>query len=159
MNFIEKNTKKVALILGLITAFTAVTTVYAASNSDGWQNGAYMVNGAPKTEWHFEEEGGIYYLNEEGRPVTGWRTISNATYYFNAESKRLSGKCVIDGYRYTFQKNGKLLIGWQEDNTRYYTQYGVEVTGKQTVTHSPCRTKGGTENKEDARDQTVTAHL
>ena len=53
MNFIEKNTKKVALILGLITAFTAVTTVYAASNSDGWHNGAYMVNGEAKTEWHF----------------------------------------------------------------------------------------------------------
>ena len=56
-----------------------------------------MVNGEAKTEWHFEEEGGIYYLNEEGRPVTGWKTISNATYYYNAEGKRVSGECVIDG--------------------------------------------------------------
>lgn len=133
MNFIEKNTKKVALILGLITAFTAVTTVYAASNSDGWHDGVYMVNGEVKTQWHFEEEGGIYYLNEEGRPVTGWNTISESTYYFNAEGKRVSGECVIDGYRYTFQKNGKLLIGWQEDNTCYYTQYGVKVTGRQVI--------------------------
>ncbi len=36
---------------------------------------------------------------------------------------------------------------------------GEEVTDKQTVTHSPCRTKGGTENKEGARDETITAHL
>ena len=36
---------------------------------------------------------------------------------------------------------------------------GKEVTDKQAVIHSPCRTKGGTENKEDARYQIVTAHL
>ena len=36
MNFIEKHTKKVALILCLATAGTAVTTVYAATNADGW---------------------------------------------------------------------------------------------------------------------------
>ena len=45
MNFIEKNTKKVALVLGIATALSAVTTVYAASNTDGWHDGVYMVDG------------------------------------------------------------------------------------------------------------------
>lgn len=46
MNFIEKNTKKVALVLCLATAGTAVTTVYAAQNSDGW-HGQSLQNGRP----------------------------------------------------------------------------------------------------------------
>ena len=49
MNFIEKNTKKVALVLGIATALSAVTTVYAASNTDGWHDGVYMVDGKVKT--------------------------------------------------------------------------------------------------------------
>ena len=50
MNFIEKNTKKVALVLCLATAGTAVTTVYAAQNSDGWHGSgtdSSLTNGRP----------------------------------------------------------------------------------------------------------------
>ena len=53
MNFIEKNTKKVALVLCLATAGTAVTTVYAAQNSDGWHGSGtdrvYKMEGQVKT--------------------------------------------------------------------------------------------------------------
>ncbi len=133
MNFIEKNTKKVALILGIATAVSAVTTVYAASNTDGWHNGVYLVDGKVKTSWLFEETGEVYYLNSEGAPVKGWRTIDDNTYYFNANGERVSGNVVIDGYRYTFQKNGKLLLGWQDDNTTYYNEFGVRITGKQKI--------------------------
>ena len=133
MNFIEKNTRKVALILGIATAVSAVTTVYAASNTDGWHNGVYLVDGKVKTSWLFEETGEVYYLDSDGTPVKGWRTIDNNTYYFNANGERVSGNVVINGYRYTFQKNGKLLLGWQDDNTTYYDQYGVRLTGKQKI--------------------------
>ena len=133
MNFIEKNTKKVALILGIATALSAVTTVYAASNTNGWHDGAYLVEGNIKTEWLFEETGAVYYLNDEGRPVKGWNTIEDNTYFFNANGERVSGDVVIDGHQYSFQKNGKLLLGWQDANTTYYNQYGVKVTGKQVI--------------------------
>ena len=133
MNFIEKNTKKVALVLGIATALSAVTTVYAASNTDGWHDGVYMVDGKVKTAWLFEETGAVYYLNYEGRAVTGWKTINESTYYFNANGERVSGDVVIDGHKYAFQKNGKLLLGWQDENTTYYNQYGVKVTGEQKI--------------------------
>ena len=133
MNFIEKNTKKVALILGIATALSAVTTVYAASNTDGWHDGVYLVEGHAKTEWLFEETGAVYYLNDEGRPVKGWKTIDENTYFFDANGERVSGDVVIDGHKYSFQKNGKLLLGWQDERTSYYNKFGVKVTGKQVI--------------------------
>ena len=133
MNFIERNTKKILFIIGLATCLTAITTVYAASEKDGWNNGVYYVEGQIKTEWLFEENGSVYYLNEEGRATTGWKTIENDTYYFNANGERVSGQVVIDGYQYSFQKNGRLLIGWQSNNTSYYNQYGVALVGDQEI--------------------------
>ncbi len=133
MNFIERNTKKIMLVIGLATCLTAITTVYAATEKDGWNNGVYYVDGQIKTEWLFEEDGPVYYLNEEGRATTGWKTIENDTYYFNANGERVSGQVVIDGYQYSFQANGRLLIGWQNNNTSYYNQYGVALCGDQKI--------------------------
>lgn len=87
MNFIEKHTKKVALILCLATAGTAVTTVYAATNADGWHGtGAdriYKEEGAVKTSsWLFDESGSFYLmqtgirLSANGRPSTALFTTS-----------------------------------------------------------------------------------
>ncbi len=133
MNFIERNTKKIALALFIATALTAVSTVYAASTDNGWHDGVYYVDGEVKTEWLFEEDGPIYYLDENGRAVTGWKTINDSTYYFNANGERVSGQMVIDGYQYSFQENGKLLIGWQEDHTCFYNRFGVKVIGEYEI--------------------------
>ncbi len=80
MNFIEKNTKKVALILSLATCACAVTTVYAASIlMDGIM--AYTKKTEKiKTEWLILDEG-TYYLDENGKAVTGWKEINNDTYF------------------------------------------------------------------------------
>ena len=133
MNFIEKNTKKVALILGIATALSAVTTVYAASNTDGWHDGVYLMDGKVKTEWLFEETGAVYYLNEDGRAEKGWQTIDNNTYYFDMNGERVNGDVIIDGHEYSFQKNGKLLLGWQDENTSYYNQFGTPITGTKKI--------------------------
>lgn len=138
MNFIEKNTKKVALILCLATAGTAVTTVYAAQNSDGWHgNGTdrvYKEDGQVKTSaWVFDEEGS-YFLNSEGHPITStWKEINGSLYYFDAEGHRVNGKQTIDGHEYTFQKSGVLLTGWNETRDTYYSEFGVPVTGVQNI--------------------------
>lgn len=138
MNFIEKNTKKVALILTLATAGTAVTTVYAAQNADGWHgNGAdrvYKEDGKIKTNaWQFDEEGS-YFLNAEGHPIQSqWKTIHGSIYYFDADGHRVNGKQTIDGHEYTFQKSGVLLTGWNETRSSYYSEFGVKMTGLQKI--------------------------
>lgn len=138
MNFIEKNSKKVALILCLATAGSAVTTVYAATNADGWHgSGAervYKEDGAIKTNsWLFDEEGS-YYLDADGHPITSeWKTILGSLYYFDAQGHRVNGVQVIDGHEYHFQKSGVLLRGWNEAHTSYYSDFGVKMTGLQTI--------------------------
>lgn len=138
MNFIEKNTKKVALVLCLATAGTAVTTVYAAQNSDGWHGSGtdrvYKMEGQVKTSSWVFDEAGSYYLNNEGHPITSsWKEINGSTYYFDAEGHRVNGKQVIDGHEYTFQKSGVLLTGWNEVKDTYYNEFGVAVTGVQKI--------------------------
>ena len=138
MNFIERNTKKVALILGLATAVSAVTTVYAAQNSDGWHgSGAeriYKEEGQIKVNGWVFDEAGSYYLNAEGNPVTAaWQTVNGSTYYFDKDGHRVNGKQVIDGHEYTFQKSGVLLTGWNEAKDTYYDEFGKVVTGIQSI--------------------------
>lgn len=136
MNFIEKNTRKVALILGVATAACTVTTVYAANNSQGFhttENGiVYKQDGTLKTGWLFLEDGS-YYFDAEGIMATGWQTIDESMYYFTSKGQRLDGIQVIDGHKYTFQKGGKLLTGWQDENSTYYNQYGEFLVGLQQV--------------------------
>lgn len=136
MNFIEKNTKKVALILGVATAACTVTTVYAANGVQGFHTTVsgtvYKQDSVLKTGWLFLEEG-TFYFNVDGIMQTGWQTIDDGLYYFNAEGNRLDGVQVIDGHKYTFQKGGRLLTGWQDDNTTYYDQYGEYLVGLQQI--------------------------
>ena len=138
MNFIEKNTKKVALILCLATGGTAVTTVYAATNADGWHGtGAdriYKEEGAVKTSSWLFDESGSFYLDANGHPITSeWKTINGSVYYFDAEGHRVNGKQVIDGHEYQFQKSGVLLTGWNQTKTSYYSEFGEKLNGLQTI--------------------------
>ena len=138
MNFIEKHTKKVALILCLATAGTAVTTVYAATNADGWHGtGAdriYKEEGAVKTSSWLFDESGSFYLDADGHPIIGeWKTINGSVYYFDSEGHRVNGKQVIDGHEYQFQKSGVLLTGWNQTKTSYYSEFGEKLNGLQTI--------------------------
>lgn len=138
MNFIEKNTKKVAVILGLVTAVSAISTVYATQTSDGWHgsgaNRVFRDDGKPKVNaWVYQPEG-TYYVDANGHPVISqWKTINDSVYYFDKDGKKVSGKQYIDGYAYTFQKSGVLLTGWNKEKTMYYTSYGEAVTGVQNI--------------------------
>ena len=138
MNFIEKHTKKVALILCLATAGTAVTTVYAATNADGWHGtGAdriYKEEGAVKTSSWLFDESGSFYLDADGHPIISeWKTINGSVYYFDSEGHRVNGKQVIDGHEYQFQKSGVLLTGWNQTKTSYYSEFGEKLNGLQTI--------------------------
>lgn len=133
MNFIEKNTKKVALFLCLATAGSAVTTVYAASNSTGWSDGVYIKeDGKVATGWLVTEDG-TYYCNEDGTPLLGWQEIEGETYFFNADGMKISGEQIIDGHKYTFTEKGNLMTGWDAEKTSYYNAYGEKMTGLQKI--------------------------
>lgn len=138
MNFIEKNTKKVALFVCLATAASGITTVFAAQDAAGWHGkGAdriYKVDGLAKVNaWIFESDG-TYYVDALGHPVTSeFKVIDGKTYYFNAEGKKVSGATIIGGKRYFFDKNGVLPLGWSEDKTAYYNEFGVKLTGIQEI--------------------------
>lgn len=138
MNFIEKNTKKVAVILGLATAISAISTVYAAEHTDGWHgfgaNRTFKDNGETKVNtWVYQPEG-TYYVNANGHPVIRqWMTINGSLYYFDKDGKKVSGKQYIDGYMYTFQKSGVLLTGWNNEKNMYYDVYGDFTKGVQSI--------------------------
>lgn len=138
MNFIERNTKKVALIMCLATACSAVTTVYAAQNAEGWHGSGiervYMANGEIKKDsWVFNEED-TYYVDKNGNPITSaWKDINNNRYFFNADGKKVSGVQIINGKRYFFKDNGVLPIGWSEGINTYYDEFGVKLTGTQII--------------------------
>lgn len=133
MNFIEKNTKKVALFLCLATAGSAVTTVYAASNSTGWNNGVYIKeDGKVATGWLVTEDG-TYFCNEDGSPLTGWQEIEGETYFFSAEGMKVAGEQIIDGHKYIFTEKGNLMTGWDAEHVSYYNAYGEKTTGLQKI--------------------------
>lgn len=138
MNFIERNTKKVALLVSLATVASGVTTVFAAQNADGWHGTGnekvFIADGTEKTNsWVFDENG-AYYVNASGHPITSeWKVINGSKYYFDAEGKKVSGNQIINGKRYYFQKDGVLPQGWTKDKNAYYNEYGVKLTGVQTI--------------------------
>lgn len=138
MNFIERNTKKVALIVCVATAASGVTTVLAAQSSDGWHGAGeeriYVADGITKMNTLVFDTEGTYYVDNEGHPITsGWKTINGQTYYFDKDGKKVTGTQVIEGKRYYFQKNGILPIGWSNDNLSYFNEYGEKLTGIQSI--------------------------
>ncbi|MGX8850505.1 NlpC/P60 family protein [Amedibacillus sp. YH-ame10] len=138
MNFIERNTKKVALIVCVATAASGVTTVFAAQNAEGWHGTGsqkvFIAEGKEKVNsWVFDENG-AYYVNASGHPITSaWKVINGAKYYFNADGVKVSGTQIINGKRYYFQKDGVLPQGWNKTNDSYYNEFGEKLTGVQTI--------------------------
>ena len=138
MNFIERNTKKVALVVCVATAASGVTTVFAAQDAEGWHGTGservYKVDGNIKANsWVFDKDG-TYYVDAQGHPVTStWKVIDGKKYYFDAEGKKVTETTVINGKRYFFRKDGVLPTGWNETKNMYFNEYGVKVTGIQSI--------------------------
>lgn len=53
--------------------------------------------------------GNKYYVKKDGSMTVGWLTKSNARYYFDEQGRCVTGKRTIGGQEYTFGSNGKLL--------------------------------------------------
>lgn len=112
-------------------------------------------------QWVQSESGKIFYLKEDGEPVTGlakiggkfydfndsgvmltgWRKIRDDFYFFRADPDEQGygsaaiGWNTILGKRYYFRKDGVQVLGWIQSGGKLYYQiaaFGV-VTGKQII--------------------------
>ena len=77
------------------------------------------------------ENGSVYYYNN-GKAVTGWKTVGNDTYYFEKDGKAATGWEKLDGKWYYFDTTGIMQTGWVRTGGKtYYTNTsGVMVASK-----------------------------
>ena len=84
--------------------------------------------------WHTLKDGGTCYLDEDGDPVTGWKTLDGNTYYFDPVTCSMqTGWLETDDGRYYLGSDGIRKTGWQTvDGLRYYlNDAGLMQTGWQ----------------------------
>lgn len=84
----------------------------------------------------------MYYFDEDGEMVTGWKEILSNRYHFTDKGimehdkwkKRKAGKSYLES-------DGKLAVGWSdiEDELYYFDEKGIMVTGKQKIGSSKCK--------------------
>ncbi|MBQ3105749.1 MAG: hypothetical protein IJC59_07830, partial [Lachnospiraceae bacterium] len=128
--------------------FDGKTGILQTGNEEGLfligKNTYYLgADGALRTGWIRETEGGIYYANASGVLLAGWQKISNLWYYFDRTTYRQdTGALVEDGYFATVTENGQKLTyyfvngvtiakGWQtiQGKKYYFDANGVLQTG------------------------------
>lgn len=79
---------------------------------------------SPKIEtgWSYAPQG-VYYLDGDGVPVTGWQTVDGSRRYFQPDrgGAMAVGWLELPRGRYCFDSNGVPRTGWAEiDGQRYY---------------------------------------
>ena len=74
---------------------------------------------------------GIYFYDENGKPLTGWQIIEDSRYYLGDDGQAHVGVQLIEGYHYYFLPDGAMATGWAESaGGRYYLRSnGTMVTG------------------------------
>lgn len=127
----------IALVLVFVMALTMNAFAYRWEERNGhW----YVLN--EQTGEHIkgtllDTGNGVYYLNEEGRLVTGWylNRRTNRYYYFDNNPKRNLGAMVfglhmVDGYYYYFGDDGSLQTAHESGEYRkVFQDYFADVDG------------------------------
>ena len=82
-------------------------------------------------------DGRYYYFSKKGVRKTGWRTVKGTKYYFdpNENGARARGFTKIGKKWYYFKKNGKTKTGWLKKNGEHYYlgEKGRVTTGWKTI--------------------------
>ena len=105
------------------------------------QKGWFKINGE---EYYASEDGTIkaqwveskYYVNADGKKVTGYQTIEGNKYYFDANGIKQTGWFKIDNADYYASSNGVITAQWikSTDTVKYYVdENGKKLTGTQTI--------------------------
>lgn len=85
----------------------------------------------------WKKSGGKWYYYQNGKKVTGLRTISGSTYYFNSDGAMSQSRWQkISGNVYYFDADGHMATGWIKDVTGfwyYYDSQGLMLKGWQQI--------------------------
>jgi glucan-binding YG repeat protein len=94
----------------------------------------YGANGQKVTGWLTYQDHS-YYLNKNGRMVTGWNKINGGWYYFAKSGEMKTGWIKLGTRKYYLGSNGKMQTGWVKSNGKsyYMCSEGYAVTGWRTV--------------------------
>ena len=94
----------------------------------------YGANGQKVTGW-LTYQNHSYYLNKNGRMVTGWNKINGGWYYFAKSGEMKTGWIKLGTRKYYLGSNGKMQTGWVKSNGKHYYMCsdGYAVTGWRTV--------------------------
>jgi len=102
----------------------------------GWTNKEnqwyYYDHGEKKTGWLHTDY--WYYLDQDGKMVTGLASVGNQQYYFNQSGAMQTGWIQADGTYYYANNSGYIQKGWLHKGSWYYLdQDGKMVTGLASV--------------------------
>ena len=94
----------------------------------------YGANGQKVTGWLTYQDHS-YYLNKNGRMVTGWNKTNGGWYYFAKSGEMKTGWIKLGTRKYYLGSNGKMQTGWVKSNGKHYYMCsdGYAVTGWRTV--------------------------
>ena len=95
----------------------------------GWQDGKYLDNmGRPLTGWQ-TIDGKTYYLDPV--KVTGWLSTEQGKYYFDQQGNPKTGWYTDENGTYLLNAEGKAITGWVQTDRgdRFFSETGTMVTG------------------------------
>ena len=132
--------KKKVFVLAMIFTFIFAVNVFSYSwikDADSWyivdeQSGDFVTNSL------VDVGDNVYFLDKEGKMVTGWwRNDDTGKYYFFSNKKdknyggMLFGLHVIDGYTHYFNDDGSLATATTEGSYKQvYGEYYADSNGK-----------------------------
>lgn len=78
-----------------------------------------------------EPQSGIFFYDEDSRPLTGWQDRDGKRYYLGSDGQALTGLREIEGETYLFRADGTMATGWtmESGKTYYLRSNGSLVTG------------------------------
>ena len=79
----------------------------------------YGANGQKVKGW-LTYQNNSYYLNSNGRMVTGWKKINGGWYYFAKSGEMKTGMIKLGSRKYYLGGNGRMQTGWVKHNGKYY---------------------------------------
>ena len=120
----------------LILAFVILWSILLCFNYNifapkGWQDGCYLDNmGRPLTGWQ-TIDGKTWYFAEDGKKVTGWLETGEGTYLLNEAGNPHTGWYSDHTGTYLLTPEGKACTGWIQTDAgnRYFNENGQMAVG------------------------------
>ena len=77
-------------------------------------------NGVLYPKGWFRYNGKLYYLDSNGRMMTGWVADSGKWYYMDGNGQKKTGWQAIGGKWYYFESDGVMHVGWRRVDGKWY---------------------------------------